>query len=56
MVTENASMHELLAASHPLGRIAEPPEVAEVIVCLCSDNSTYGTGLARAVDRGYTAR
>ena len=56
MVTENPSLHEHLMASHPLGRIAEPQEIADAIVWLCSDKSSYVTGVALAVDGGYTAR
>jgi NAD(P)-dependent dehydrogenase (short-subunit alcohol dehydrogenase family) len=56
MVAENPSLHEHLMASHPLGRIAEPQEIADAIVWLCSDKSSYVTGVALAVDGGYTAR
>ena len=56
MVTENPALHERLMASHPLGRIAEPQEVADAVVWLCSDKSSYVTGVALAVDGGYTAR
>ncbi len=55
MVTENPSLHEHLVASHPLGRIAEPQEIADAIV-YGSDKSSYVTGVALAVDGGYTAR
>ena len=56
MVNENSSLHERLVASHPQSRIAEPQEIADAIVRLCSDNSTYVTGVALAVDGGCTAR
>jgi NAD(P)-dependent dehydrogenase (short-subunit alcohol dehydrogenase family) len=55
MVTENPEMHERLLASHPLGRIAEPEEVADAIVYLATNKSSYVTGIALPVDGGYLA-
>lgn len=43
-------------AAHPLGRIATPEEVAEVIAFLASDGSSFVTGAAYTVDGGFTAR
>jgi NAD(P)-dependent dehydrogenase (short-subunit alcohol dehydrogenase family) len=56
MITENPEMHEQLVASHPLGRIAEPEEVADSILYLATDQSSYVTGVALPVDGGYLAR
>jgi NAD(P)-dependent dehydrogenase (short-subunit alcohol dehydrogenase family) len=56
MVTENPELHEHLVASHPLGRIAEPEEVADAIVWLATGKSSYVTGVALPVDGGYLAR
>jgi NAD(P)-dependent dehydrogenase (short-subunit alcohol dehydrogenase family) len=56
MVTENPEMHEHLVASHPLGRIAEPEEIADSIVWLATNKSSYVTGVALPVDGGYLAR
>jgi NAD(P)-dependent dehydrogenase (short-subunit alcohol dehydrogenase family) len=36
--------------------IAEPKEVADAVVWLCSDKSSYVTGIAPPVDGGCTAR
>lgn len=41
-----------VAAGRPLGRIAEPEEIAAVIVFLCSDQASYVTGAAWSVDGG----
>jgi NAD(P)-dependent dehydrogenase (short-subunit alcohol dehydrogenase family) len=49
-------MNEHLVASHPLGRIAEPEEIADSIVWLATYKSSYVTGVALPVDGGYLAR
>ena len=43
-------------AAHPLGRIAEPHEMADAVLWLCSNRSSFVTGTALPVDGGYTAR
>jgi NAD(P)-dependent dehydrogenase (short-subunit alcohol dehydrogenase family) len=41
--------------SIPLGRLAEPEEIAEVALFLLSDRSSYVTGQALVVDGGQSA-
>jgi NAD(P)-dependent dehydrogenase (short-subunit alcohol dehydrogenase family) len=41
-----------VAAGRPLGRLAEPEEIAAVIAFLCSDRGSYVTGAAWSVDGG----
>jgi NAD(P)-dependent dehydrogenase (short-subunit alcohol dehydrogenase family) len=41
--------------SPPLGRAAEPHEIAAVVSFLCSDDSSFMTGAAVPVDGGYSA-
>jgi NAD(P)-dependent dehydrogenase (short-subunit alcohol dehydrogenase family) len=41
-----------IAAGRPLGRLAQPEEVASVIVFLCSDRASYVTGAAWSADGG----
>ena len=49
---ERASVLAKVAAGRPLGRLAEPEEIASVIVFLCSDRASYVTGAAWSVDGG----
>jgi NAD(P)-dependent dehydrogenase (short-subunit alcohol dehydrogenase family) len=42
--------------SEPIGRIANPEEIAEAVVWLCSDAASFVTGHAMAVDGGLMAR
>ena len=44
-----------LAASHPLGRVGEPEEVAEAVTFLSSDQASFITGVALPVDGGMEA-
>jgi NAD(P)-dependent dehydrogenase (short-subunit alcohol dehydrogenase family) len=41
-----------VAAGRPLGRLAEPEEIAAVIVFLCSEQASYVTGAAWSADGG----
>jgi NAD(P)-dependent dehydrogenase (short-subunit alcohol dehydrogenase family) len=43
---------ESVGAGRPLGRLAQPEEIATVIVFLCSDRASYVTGSAWSVDGG----
>ncbi len=40
----------------PLGRVGRPEEVAAAALFLCSDESSFITGVALPIDGGYTAR
>jgi NAD(P)-dependent dehydrogenase (short-subunit alcohol dehydrogenase family) len=49
---------ELIAAAranHPIGRFAQPGEIANAATWLLSDKASFVTGIAMAVDGGYTA-
>ena len=43
-----------VAALHPIGRIAEPEEIARAALWLASDASSFVVGAALPVDGGYT--
>ena len=42
-------------ANHPIGRFAQPSEIAAACVWLLSDKASFVTGSAMSVDGGYTA-
>lgn len=45
-----------LQALHPIGRIAEPNEIAEAALWLCSPKASFVSGVALPVDGGYVAQ
>lgn len=47
---------KMLAQQHPLGRNANPQEIAEAIVFLCSSRASFITGSELVVDGGMTAQ
>ncbi|MCB1334928.1 MAG: SDR family oxidoreductase [Roseivivax sp.] len=47
---------QLMDPLHPIGRIGQPEEVAELIVWLCSDRASFMTGANVPVDGGYVAQ
>lgn len=46
---------DVWSSKHPLGRIAQPIEVANAILYLASDEASFLTGVALPVDGGVTA-
>lgn len=47
---------ERIVAMHPMGRIAQPEEIAELIVFLLSPRAAFITGSVHQADGGYSAR
>jgi len=46
-------IRQRITSGIPMGRIADPAEVAEAILWLCSDAASYVTGVTLPVDGGY---
>jgi NAD(P)-dependent dehydrogenase (short-subunit alcohol dehydrogenase family) len=47
---------DTLKAMHPIGRIAEPEEVANAVVWLLSDKASFVVGHTLLVDGGIVSR
>ena len=52
---DNMSSRQWLEELHPLGRLGRPEEVANMILFLLSDESTFSTGSEFVCDGGLTA-
>lgn len=52
---DQAGLREAWASAHPLGRFAQPEEIAGVATWLCSSAASFITGAAVPVDGGYVA-
>jgi NAD(P)-dependent dehydrogenase (short-subunit alcohol dehydrogenase family) len=47
---------DVLTNAHPIGRIGKPEEVADVVIWLCSEQSSFVVGYPIAIDGGYLAQ
>jgi NAD(P)-dependent dehydrogenase (short-subunit alcohol dehydrogenase family) len=53
---QNPALEQHLSEAVPMGRIGEADEVAEAVVWLCSDRSSFTTGATLTVDGGQLLR
>jgi NAD(P)-dependent dehydrogenase (short-subunit alcohol dehydrogenase family) len=53
---QNAQVRDHLISLHPIGRLGESEEVAELVIWLSSEKASFVTGAYYPVDGGYLAR
>jgi NAD(P)-dependent dehydrogenase (short-subunit alcohol dehydrogenase family) len=53
---DDPAMRSFFIANSPIGRFAQPEEIAGMVLFLCSDFASFAVGQTFAIDGGYTAR
>ncbi len=53
---ENAEIYDRIVALHPIGRFAQPIEIARAVLFLASDEASFVTGACLVADGGFTAQ
>ena len=53
---ENPELYDRIVALHPIGRFAEPVEIARAVLFLASDEASFVTGACLVIDGGFTAQ
>lgn len=51
---QDPAVLEQMVAAKPMGRVGQPEEIADIVMFLCSNASSFITGQAIAVDGGMT--
>jgi NAD(P)-dependent dehydrogenase (short-subunit alcohol dehydrogenase family) len=53
MFSQNPSMEKQALLHQPVGRLGKPEEVAQAVLWLCSEKSSFLVGAELPVDGGY---
>ena len=53
---ENPEIYDRIVALHPIGRFAQPIEIARGVLFLASDEASFVTGACLVIDGGFTAQ
>ena len=56
VLLEDKKVEEYITSLHPMGRLAEPKEIAYAALFLASDEASFITGACLPVDGGYLAQ
>jgi NAD(P)-dependent dehydrogenase (short-subunit alcohol dehydrogenase family) len=56
VLNESPELEAELLRLHPIGRIADPSEIAEAALWLCTERSSFVSGTSLVVDGGYVAQ
>ena len=56
LIGDDKELEALIVGTHPMGRIASAEEMARTAVWLCSQEASFITGVALAVDGGLVAQ
>lgn len=53
---DDPKIRAVFLANSPMGRVAQPEEMAGMVLFLCSDLASFAAGQTFVIDGGYTAR
>jgi len=56
LFAENQGMRERITAKYPMGRMAQPIDIANAVLFLASDEACFATGTELTIDGGFLAR